>query len=146
MILSMTNRANQDPSASTRVSPQTLANLFNSAAENLLYTGAAQRLGSYVVAYKNQASIKQHPVRNRVTHAYLVKTSSKTGPIVTHEVHLPSRDKEDGDFEAAKAIFEAHEYDEAGSRVGTERTVLDQIDLAGGEIKPFVEQVHGLAS
>lgn len=126
------------------VSPQALSELFNTAAERMLSTGRGQRLGSYVVAYENQAGIKQHPVKGRVTHAQLISGSVTSHPVVTHEVHLPSRDKQAGDFEADKAIFETHQYDESGNRTSTERTIVNQIDMAGSEARPFIEQINGL--
>ena len=139
------SQANYAPVTAERiVSPQTLAKLFNTAAEGMLDTGEGQRSGSYVVSYKNKAAIKQHPVRGRITHAKLITTSAAARPLVTHEVHFPSRDKQAGDFEAGKAIFEAHEYDATGNRTGTERKALDQVDMAGLELQPFLEQVSSL--
>jgi hypothetical protein len=126
------------------VSPQTLAGLFGTAAEGILRAGSGQRLGSYVVSYESQAGIKQHPVRGRVTHAELVASSMATGSVVTHEVHLPSRDKQAGDFEASIAIFETHQYDETGQRIATKRQVVDRIDMSGSEIQPYIEQIGGL--
>ncbi len=110
----------------------------------MLEAGKGQRLGSYIAAYENQAGIKQHPIREWVTHAELVGTSAAAGPVVTHEVHFPSRDKQAGDYEAGRVIFETHEYDEAGIRVGTERKVVDEVDMAGPEIQPFFEQIADL--
>ncbi len=141
----LNDSANQLPVSQERsVSPKVLADLFNTAAEGMLRTDAGQRLGNYVVGYETGAGIKQHPVRERVTHAELWAYTDATGPVRIHEVHFPSRDKQAGDFDPGVAIFEMHAYDEFGTRTGTERTVFSQVDMAGSAVRPFVEQFDDL--
>lgn len=83
-------------------------------------------------------------MRGRVTHVELVTPRTDIGVVVAHELHFPSRDKQAGDFEAGKAIFETHTYDEEGQRTGTERKTVERIDIEGPDMQPFVERIEEL--
>lgn len=142
----MTKVETTDAGNNELVSPQELATLFDGAAEAMMRSGQAQRLGSYVVSYENQAGIKQHPVKDRVTHARLVGFSRIAArPITTHEIHFPSRDRQAEISEAGTVIFETHTYDPQGARVDTTRVVSEQIDMASPDMRPFLEQISELS-
>src|SRR5687768_6483939 len=110
ILFFMTSRTPNHLPSEGVVSPQILTDLFNIAAEGMLTAGEGQRLGSYVVAHESGLGIKQHPVRQRVTHVELVGSlevsDSVPTHVVTHEVHFPSKDKSAGDYDAGTAIFE----------------------------------------
>ncbi|GEM_PF-4515050 len=134
------------PASEQIVSPQELADMFDAAAQDMRSANIGQQFGSCIIGYIDgtRFAVKRHRTRERVTHARLVMPVGAGRQAVAHEVHFPSRDREVGDYEAGRAIFEAHTYDETGARLTTERSVVDQVDMASPAMHPFLEKIPSL--
>lgn len=122
--------------------PGKLADMFGDYARSLLDSGSAQRLGNDTFPYERGLVIRERPRQGRVTYVRRIGQAISDNPFpVTHEIHFPSVDGQNGDYTVSRATFVRNHFDDAGNPTSSDRFSRASFSAEDPEVETFLEEV-----
>ncbi|HEY5442130.1 MAG TPA: hypothetical protein VIJ68_01175 [Candidatus Saccharimonadales bacterium] len=122
-----------------------LCDVFGLMGDRLLDSGRAQWLGNEINSYEGRLKITNRSERQRrVTYVNITgRAIGKNRWPTTHELHFPSKDSKNRDFDVDCAVFVTHNYNESGDLIASHSKRLETIDPRDETIAEFLYAISG---